>query len=123
MKETRELTCIGCPMGCALHVEMENGAVISVAGNTCPHGQSYAEKECVCPERTVTSTVRVDGGRIRVAPVRTAADIPQKLIPAAMAQIHAVKLTAPVRAGDIVIHDVAGSGVDIIATRSIESAA
>ena len=45
MKETRELTCIGCPMGCALQVKMENGAVVSVAGHTCPHGPSYAEKE------------------------------------------------------------------------------
>lgn len=119
MKESRELTCIGCPMGCALHVEMENGAVASVAGNTCPHGQSYAEKECVAPERTVTSTVRVAGGSLRVAPVRTAGDIPKKLIPAAMREIHAVELHAPVRAGDVVVANVAGSGVDLIATRSV----
>ncbi|MGI5979433.1 MAG: DUF1667 domain-containing protein [Oscillospiraceae bacterium] len=122
MKETRELTCIGCPMGCALHVEMENGAVVSVAGNSCPHGQSYAEKECVSPERTLTSTVRVTGGRLRVAPVRTSGEIPKQLIPAAMKEIHAVRLSAPVRAGEIVVHDVAGSGVDIIATRSVEAA-
>lgn len=122
MKETRELTCIGCPMGCALHVEMENGAVVSVAGNICPHGQSYAEKECVSPERTLTSTVRVTGGRLRVAPVRTSGEIPKQLIPAAMKEIHAVRLSAPVRAGEIVVHDVAGSGVDIIATRSVEAA-
>ena len=123
MKESRELTCIGCPMGCALHVEMENGAVVSVAGNTCPHGQSYAEKECVSPERTVTSTVRVDGGSFRMVPVRTAKDIPEELIFAAMRQIHAVRLKAPVRAGEVVIRDVAGSGVDLVATRNIDAAA
>ena len=122
MKESRELTCIGCPMGCALHVEMENGAVVSVAGNTCPHGQSYAEKECVAPERTVTSTVRVAGGALHVAPVRTAGDIPKKLIPEAMKEIHAVRVKAPVRAGDVVVANVAGSGVDIIATRSVSAA-
>lgn len=123
MKETRELTCIGCPMGCALHVEMENGAVVSVAGNTCPHGQSYAEKECVRPERTVTSTVPVMGGAFRMAPVRTAKDIPEDLIFAAMKQIHSVKLNAPVKAGTVIIANVAGSGVDLIATRTIDAAA
>lgn len=123
MKESRELTCIGCPMGCALHVEIENGAVVSVAGNTCPHGQSYAEKECVSPERTVTSTVRVEGGAVRMAPVRTAGDIPEKLIFDAMRQIHAVHLKAPVKAGDVVLRNIAGSGVDLIATRTVGTAA
>ncbi len=122
MKETRELTCIGCPMGCALHVEMENGAVVSVSGNTCPHGQSYAEKECVRPERTLTSTVPVMGGAFRMAPVRTAKDIPEDLLFAAMKQIHSVKLNAPVKAGAVVIANVAGSGVDLIATRNIDAA-
>ena len=122
MKTVKELTCIGCPMGCALQVKMENGAVVSVAGNTCPHGQSYAEKECVAPERTVTSTVRVAGGALHVAPVRTAGDIPKKLIPEAMKEIHAVRVKAPVRAGDVVVANVAGSGVDIIATRSVSAA-
>jgi len=122
MKETRELTCIGCPMGCALHVEMENGAVVSVSGNACPHGQSYAEKECVRPERTLTSTVPVMGGAFRMAPVRTAKDIPEDLLFAAMKQIHSVKLNAPVKAGAVVIANVAGSGVDLIATRNIDAA-
>ena len=110
-------------MGCALHVEMENGAVASVAGNTCPHGQSYAEKECVRPERTVTSTVPVMGGAFRMAPVRTAGDIPEDLIFAAMKQIHSVTLNAPVKAGAVVIANVAGSGVDLVATRTIDIAA
>lgn len=123
MRETRELTCIGCPMGCALHVEMESGAVVSVAGNTCPHGQSYAEKECVRPERTVTSTVPVVGGVFRMAPVRTAKDIPENLVFAAMRQIHAACLYAPVRAGEVVVKNVAGSGVDLVATRNIDTAA
>ena len=40
-----ELTCIGCPMGCPLIVTMEDGAVASVTGNTCPRGDAYARKE------------------------------------------------------------------------------
>ena len=56
--EKRELTCIGCPMGCALTVELENGAVTAVHGNTCPRGDAYARKEVTAPTRIVTTTVR-----------------------------------------------------------------
>ena len=59
---TRELTCIGCPMGCLLTVTMEAGEVISVTGNTCKRGDIYARKEVTNPTRIVTSTVRVTGG-------------------------------------------------------------
>ena len=59
---TRELTCIGCPMGCPLTVTMEAGEVISVTGNTCKRGDIYARKEVTNPTRIVTSTVRVTGG-------------------------------------------------------------
>ena len=67
----RELTCIGCPMGCQLRATLEDGVVTAVTGNTCPRGDAYARKECVHPERTVTGTVRVLGGLLPVVPVRT----------------------------------------------------
>ena len=56
--EQRELTCIGCPLGCPLTVTLENRAVQSVQGNTCPRGDAYARKEVTAPTRIVTSTVR-----------------------------------------------------------------
>ena len=62
--ETRNLTCIGCPLGCALTVEMENNEVVSVTGNTCKRGDVYARKEVTHPTRIVTSTVRVENGEI-----------------------------------------------------------
>ena len=43
--ETRNLTCIGCPMGCPLTVKIENGTVLSVEGNTCKRGAIYGKKE------------------------------------------------------------------------------
>ena len=54
----RELTCIGCPMGCQLTAVLEDGQVTRVTGNTCPRGDAYARKECTHPARTVTGTVR-----------------------------------------------------------------
>ena len=74
----RELTCIGCPMGCQLRATLEDGVVTAVTGNTCPRGDAYARKECVHPERTVTGTVRVLGGPLPVVPVRTQGRCPRR---------------------------------------------
>ena len=71
----RELICIGCPMGCQLTAEVENGAVTSVTGNTCPRGDAYARRECVAPVRTVTGTVAIEGAALPVLPVRTSGEI------------------------------------------------
>ena len=67
--EKRELTCIGCPMGCALTVSLEAGMVVSVEGYTCKRGRDYGEKECTNPMRTVTSSVPVTGGAIAMVSV------------------------------------------------------
>ena len=69
--ETRNLTCIGCPLGCALAAEIEHGEVINVTGNTCRRGDDYARKEVTHPARTVTSTVRVTGGDIPIGTGQT----------------------------------------------------
>jgi len=119
MKTKKEITCIGCPMGCLVTVELEDGVVGSISGNTCPRGSEYAAKEITCPERIVTSAVAVDGGVFRVAPVKTANNIPKDKIFDCMAQVHAVLLHAPVKAGDVVIKNIADTGVDLIATRAV----
>lgn len=75
--EKRELTCIGCPLGCALTVSLEAGKVLSVEGYTCKRGHDYGEKECTNPMRTVTSSVPVKNGVIPMVSVKTAADIPK----------------------------------------------
>ena len=74
--EKRELICIGCPMGCALTVELDGGAVVSVRGNTCPRGDAYARKEVTAPTRIVTTTVRVTGGALAAVSCKTRSDIP-----------------------------------------------
>ena len=75
--EKRNLTCIGCPMGCALLVEMDGKEIISVTGNTCKKGAEYAVKEVTNPTRIVTTTVRVKNGSMPVVSVKTAQDIPK----------------------------------------------
>ena len=116
---TRELTCIGCPMGCPLIVTMEAGEVISVTGNTCKRGDVYARKEVTNPTRIVTSTVRVSGGTIPMASCKTKEDIPKEKIFAIINALCGVTVPAPVSIGDILIQDVAGTGVDIVATKNV----
>ena len=124
--ETKELTCIGCPMGCQITVTMDNGAVVSVAGNTCKIGDTYARKEVVCPMRIVTSTVRVvndasEAGKANAeyakVPVKTSADIPKSAIFDIMDVIHKTCAKAPVKIGDVIVENVANTGVNIIATK------
>ena len=117
--ERRNLTCIGCPMGCLMTVEMENGAVISVSGNTCKRGDDYARKEVTHPTRIVTSSVRVTGGTIPMVSVKTAHDMPKEKIMDIMACIEHVTVAAPVKIGDVIVTNAADTGVDMIATKNI----
>ena len=119
--ETRELTCIGCPMGCMLTVTMENGEVSEVKGNTCPKGDIYARKEVVNPTRIVTSTVKITGGDKERISCKTANDIPKDKIFQVMKDIDAAVVQAPKYIGDVLVKDVAGTGVDVIATRNVEA--
>lgn len=117
---TRTLTCIGCPMGCRLSVEMEQGAVTAVSGNTCPRGEAYARKECVAPERVLTGTVRLQGGRMAVVPVRSAAGIPKDRLMDAARALNRVVLDSPAPAGTVAARDIAGTGVDMVTTKNAE---
>ena len=116
----RELTCIGCPMGCLVTVELDGDEIVSVSGHTCPRGESYARKEVISPTRIVTSTVKVEGGSRERVSCKTASDIPKDRIFDVMRAINAAAVTAPVHIGDVLIADAAGTGVDIVATSNAE---
>ena len=75
--DSKDLICIGCPLGCSVHVTMDEGKVINVSGNTCKRGEVYARKEVTNPTRIVTSTVRVSGSDVRTVSVKTETDIPK----------------------------------------------
>ena len=117
--EERRLTCIGCPMGCPLVVTMDGGEVVSVTGNTCKRGEIYGRKEVTNPTRIVTSTVRVSGGSIDMVSVKTKEDIPKGKIFEIVAALKGVTATAPVHIGDVLLQNVAGTGVDIVATKDV----
>ena len=113
----REIVCVSCPMGCAITVELDdNNEVISVTGNTCPRGDKYARQECTHPERMLTSTVKVEGGRLPVVPVKSASPIPKEMLFDAMKEVNKVTLKAPVTFGDVAVKDILGTGIDIVVT-------
>lgn len=120
MSEKKDFVCIRCPLGCNITVEADGGEIKSIAGNTCPRGADYVTKELTDPRRIVTSLVRVQGGGLPVVSVKTAADIPKDKIADCIKALKAVELPAPVHMGDVVLEDVCGTGVNIVATASVE---
>jgi CxxC motif-containing protein len=118
-----ELTCISCPLGCPLKVETDDrGQVLQVTGNTCKRGEIYGKKEVTAPTRMVSSTVQLLGGEAPVVSVRTKWDIPKDKIFPVMEEIRRIKVQAPVKIGDVVLENAAGTGVEIIATTNVKKA-
>ncbi len=117
--KTVNLTCIGCPLGCQLSVEMDGDQVSKVSGNTCKNGEKYAHKELTNPTRIVTSTVRVRGGTLPVVSVKTACDIPKGKIFDCIKALQEIEVPAPVAIGQVILADVAKTGVSIVATKNI----
>ena len=113
----RDLTCIVCPKGCQLEVELEGKKVISVSGYTCKRGLAYAETECTAPMRTLTTTAAVVGGG--VVPVKTDRTIPKELLFDCMKAINEARVPADAKLGDVVIENVLGTGANVVTTRNV----
>ncbi len=114
----RELVCISCPMGCRMTVTLSGGEVSDIKGNTCPRGEAYAKDECVAPKRVVTALARVDGTNVPL-PVKTASPIPKEKMFACMSEISKAIVYSPVGIGDVIVKDVCGTGVDVVATADV----
>ena len=114
----KELTCIVCPMGCRLSV---TGSIddLQVTGGTCPKGEIYAYDEITNPVRMVCTTVKIEGGIHPVIPVKTNHAIADKYKLDVVKAVKDITLSSPVKMGDIIISDIFGTGVDIVAERDM----
>lgn len=113
--EKRYLTCIICPRGCSLTVDLDEcGKPLGVAGNACPRGVDYAITECTAPMRTVTSTVRCADGS--VIPVKTDRSVPKGKVFEVMAEINRTTAPSDLAVGDVVIADVSDTGAAVVVT-------
>lgn len=130
-KNIRHLTCIICPMGCQLEIEVpadysaENAnttdpVLFKVSGNTCPRGDGYARKELTRPERTLTCTVAVTGATRPLVTAKTKGEVPKELLLDCMEAVKRITVAAPIKAGQVIIKDLLQTGVDLVACESAE---
>ncbi len=114
------ITCINCPVGCRMKVTLnDQKEVLSVEGNTCPRGRKYAEQECTLPLRMITAVIPAKNSGTPLS-VKTADPVPKHLIMDVMEALKKTEVSAPVKLGQVVLPDVCGTGVNIIATRPLE---
>ncbi len=128
-EDTREMVCIVCPIGCRLKVdlfppkkpEQDDTPQVKVTGNKCPRGEAYAREEVLAPKRTVTATCRIEGAvHTRRIPVKTTAALPVEHIDDLLRHLYGLRLKAPVSIGETIVDDVAGTGIKVVAGRSVE---
>lgn len=112
-------TCICCPLGCEIEVSFdEQGHIAEVSGYTCKRGAEYAAKEATCPERMVTAVLPV-AGCLEPVSVKTVRPVPKNLVRDVLDAIAALRLQAPVAAGEQLIADVCDTGVPVVATKRV----
>lgn len=112
------ITCINCPIGCRLTVTLADGQVAEISGNQCARGITYAKQEAVRPLRMVTAVALVEGSPVPVS-LKTEGPIPKDSIAATMAAIRGLKLRLPIAMGQVLLQDVAGTGVNLVATKAL----
>ena len=116
----KDIICIVCPKGCTVHVDYDEHGINSMEGYSCKRGITYATAEILAPTRMVTSSVKVNNAKYTVCPVKTSQPISKDKITEVMRNICCVQVQAPVKQGDVIIKNVCDTGVDIIATQTME---
>ncbi|MFH1513113.1 MAG: DUF1667 domain-containing protein [Bacillota bacterium] len=112
------ITCINCPLGCRMTVEVDGNKVTQVKGAGCKRGITYAQQEAVAPTRMVTAVVSVPECALPLS-VKTASPIPKDKIFDCMRAIEAAKPSMPIRIGDVICKNVCGTGIDVVSTREL----
>ncbi len=115
---TKKLTCIECPKGCQLSIDIENCRIVKVSGNECPKGEKYAIQETENPMRILTSAVLAEGLELKMVPIRTDKPIPKKRLAEAMEEVKKIRLKSPVKTGSVIVENFLGLSVNLLATRS-----
>ncbi len=116
---TKDYTCIACPQSCTLTVTEENEE-ITVTGNKCKRGAEYGRNEHVAPKRMITTTVALKNGTVRALPVISSDSVPKEKLFSCLEYLYGLEIEAPVTLHDIIVDDILGTGVSILAARDVE---
>lgn len=118
-EEIKKLICIACPKGCNLDITLSGETIVKVENASCKNGYEYAEKELTDPRRMVASTVKVKGAVHPLVPVYTEKAIPKRQIHELLAELRKVEVQAPVEMGQVVLENALGTGIPVVASRSL----
>jgi CxxC motif-containing protein len=119
MQEKKQLTCIGCPMSCPLELTIVNGEISEITGYSCKKGEEYARQEYTAPVRMVSTTIACASGLWPRLPVKTVEGVPKGQVMAVVQELHALEIAAPVQVGQVILDDVAATGIAVVSTRSL----
>lgn len=114
-----EISCIVCPNSCLLNV-IKTGEGYAVSGNQCRRGFDFAIAESTNPTRMFTSTVCIQDGEVHRLPVISSREIPKGKLPECQKLLSGIRVTAPVKCGDIIIDNICGTGIDVMASRTVK---
>ncbi|HPV03407.1 MAG TPA: DUF1667 domain-containing protein [Myxococcota bacterium] len=121
MSDSKNFTCIGCPIGCPLQLTHEGRDILEIEGHQCNRGAKYAQQEFRDPRRFLSTTVAIEGARWKRLPVKVTAPVPKDRVVEAAVEIHRLSVSAPVALGQVLIRDLLGEkGVDVVATRTMQ---
>jgi len=120
--EKKHFTCVICPLGCEIDVELQDGNVVSMEGNKCQKGEEFVSQELKEAMRILTTTVAVKGAKWAMLPVRTDKAIPKRLLSKVIEQLADIELQAPVKMYHVIVKGVAGTDANIVATRNMKRA-
>lgn len=116
--EKGRYTCIICPVSCTIDVEKtEDGW--KTQGNKCKRGQKYAISEHTEPARMITTTVAVEKAMFSRLPVISEREVPKTKLRECLNYLYGIRIEAPVRCGDVIVSDICGTGVNILAAKTI----
>ncbi|MGB2800310.1 MAG: DUF1667 domain-containing protein [Dehalococcoidia bacterium] len=118
--EKKQFTCVICPIGCEIDVELQDSNVVSIEGSKCAKGKEFVSQELKEPMRILTTTIRVKGAKWAMLPVRTDKPIPKRLLFSVIEELAGIELQAPVQMSDVIIRDIAGTEANIVATRNMK---
>ena len=116
----RSFTCIICPNGCEIEAELNGTEIAGITGAACPKGEAYVRQELTDPRRNIATSVLVEGGRLPLVSVRLDRPVPKAMIFPVMEAIRSLRAAAPVRIGQVLLEDAAGTGSRVIATRNVD---
>lgn len=117
----KKFDCIICPMSCHIDVEMDaKKEILKVQGNRCPRGEAYVRQEVICPMRMLTSTVRIHHAIHPLLPVITSQNVPRDTLFDIMEIVNTLEVQAPIHEHQVLVHNIANSGADLLASRSMD---